>query len=379
MNPKTLKKLARPEIRNLAPCIHGGDVWDVSKQYNVRDKDILEFSANVNPLGPSQKISAAIQESYWQIPFYPDLSSKELREAIARYYGDIEPSNIIVGNGSMELIYLFCEAFLERQDRVLIPAPTFGEYESAVKRVGGRSIYLPLDKNMQLNATKFVTELEHRYKILYLCNPNNPTSILASRETMLEILEAAKKKNVLVFLDEDFIEFVDTKKRYFLVNEIQEYPNLFVLRSFTKVFGMAGLRIGYGIGCTELIGLLYKLKVPWSINCLAQAAAIATLQDTEYLKRSQELIQKERQFLVRELEQIREFQIIPPDANFILINIRECGLTAAQLKKKLIQHHILIRDCTSFEGLDKYYIRVAVRTHEENITLIQSLKKVMAG
>lgn len=378
MKSKSILALARDEIKDLTPCIHGGNIWN-AKKYHPHDKGIIDFSANVNPLGPSQKAIKAVHNSLWQIPFYPDPNSIMLREAISHHLGEMEADNIIVGNGSTELIYLFCETFLKKGDSVLMPAPTFGEYENAAKRVGCRSNHVNLGRDFKINPRDFIDRIDSSTKVIFLCNPNNPTSILTSRNDLLEIIEKASRKNVIVFLDEDFIEFVDKEKRYSLTSKVKNYPILFILRSFTKVFGLAGLRIGYGIACEDIIDLLFRVKVPWNINCLAQAAAIATLKDKEYLKKTQALIKKEKKYLLTELEKIRGLRIFPADANFIFIDIRQSGFTAPQLKEKMLRHGILIRDCSSFKGLDEYYIRVSVRTRQDNEKLLAGLEKVIGG
>jgi threonine-phosphate decarboxylase len=189
------------------------------------------------------------------------------------------------------------------------------------------------------------------------------------------IVEKALEQDSLVFLDEDFLEFVENERAQSMINKIQNYPNLFILRSFTKIFGLTGLRIGYGIASEEIVNVLLCAKIPWNVNCLAQAAAVAALKDEEHLKVTHELIKKEKTQLLAELGEFKSFKIFQPDANFFFIDIRKSGLTATELKNELLGQGILIRDCTSFRGLDQYYIRVAVKTREENKRLIEALKR----
>jgi threonine-phosphate decarboxylase len=166
----------------------------------------------VNPLGPSRKATETIQDSLWQIPYYPYSDSTLLKEAISHYLGsEVGPDNIIVGNGSTELIYLFCETFLEKGDSAIIPIPTLGKYENAARRMGGRLDHINLNQGFKINPSDFIDRIDHSTKIIFLCNPNNPTSIMAPYDDLLEIIEAASEKKVLVFLDEDFVEFVDEK------------------------------------------------------------------------------------------------------------------------------------------------------------------------
>jgi len=372
----SILRFARREVRDLRPCIHGGEVWEVISRTGLRKDEILDFSANVNPLGPSPLALESIKNNLDCIPYYPDSDCNLLREAIAKYLGGVSGENVILGNGSTEVIHLFAEVFIERGDLALIPVPTFGEYEKAVRKMGGKPRYIRLSRDFHIDLGSFLREMKGA-KIIFLCNPNNPTSTLILHDSLLKIIEKAYEEDALVFLDESFIEFVDEEERFSMVSEVENYPNLFVLRSFTKVFGLAGLRVGYGVAHSEVASLLLRAKVPWNVNCLAQAAAIAALNDDEYLRRTWRLIKDERAFLLRELRRIRGFKVFPAHANFILINIRDSGFTAAELKERLLNYGILIRDCSSFRGLDEYYIRVAVRTRWENEKFIKSLKDIL--
>jgi len=338
----------------------------------------MDFSSNINPLGFSQKAVEAIRNSLGQIPVYPDSTSAALREAIAASFGGITSNNIVVGNGSTELIYLFAETFLEKGDVALMPAPTFAEYENAVRKAGGKPRHLKLPTDFCIRPNIFSGDIKDA-KMAFVCNPNNPTSILTSHEVLTEIIEEALEEDVLLFLDEDFLEFVDEEKQVSLIDKINDYPNLFVLRSFTKVYGLTGLRVGYGIASEEITKLLSNAKIPWNVNCLAQAAASAALTDKEHLKKTRELVRAERAYLTRELKRINSFKQYPADANFIFINIKESGFTSAQLKGKMLEEGILIRDCSSFRGLDDYYIRVAVKTRQENERLLEAFAKVVGN
>ena len=376
MNMRSASSLARDEVKRLEPCVHGGEVYDVVNKTGINREDVLDFSSNINPLGPSRKAIESIKSSFGRIPFYPDPDSTALREAIAHRFKGISGWNVIVGNGSTELIYLFADVFIERGDVALIPAPTFGEYEKATRKLGGSPKHIKLSRSLQIETDRFTREMKGA-KVVFLCNPNNPTSILMSRTNLTEIIEKALVENALVFLDEDFMEFVDEKKRFSLVGEIERYPNLFVLRSFTKFFGLTGLRVGYGIASEEIIKFLAATKTPWNVNCLAQVAAVAALNDEEHSNRTAELIKGERAFLARELSGISVFKVYTADANFFLIDIRQSGFTAAQLKEKLLKYGILIRDCSSFRGINEHYVRVAVKTRRENEKLLESLKKIL--
>jgi L-threonine-O-3-phosphate decarboxylase len=373
---KPAQNLAKESIRNLKPCVHGGEVLDAAGKTGLKREEILDFSSSVNPLGPSKKALEAAKKAFSQIPAYPDSNSNELRQAIANHFKGLTKDKVIIGNGSTELMYLFAEAFLNQGDKVIIPAPTFGEYEGAVRKAGVTPKFANLNKTFNIDTKLLASEMVGA-KLVFLCNPNNPTSMLIPQETLTEIIETALKQNTLVFLDEDFLEFVEKEKSLSMINKITKYPNLFILRSFTKIFGLTGLRIGYGIASPEIINLLSCAKIPWNVNCLAQAAAVAALKDEEHLQITRDLIRKEKAQLLCELIKISSFKIFPADANFFFIDIRKSGLTAAELTSKLLSHGILIRDCTSFRGVDQYFIRVAVKTRVENERLIEVLKQIM--
>lgn len=371
-------ELAKENIRCLKPCVHGGEVWQTKKDLSFNRAELLDFSSSVNPLGASQKAIEAVKKSVGQIPIYPDSTSRKLREAISTNFKGVKPSNVIIGNGSTELIYLFCETFLEKKDIALIPAPTFSEYENAVKKAYGELRHIKLPSNFHVGSNIFSHQINDA-KVAFLCNPNNPTSIVTPFEILIEIIEEALDHDVLLFLDEDFLEFVDGNRHISLIDKIDCYPNIFVLRSFTKIFGLTGLRIGYGIASEETIKLLSNAKMPWNVNCLAQVAALAALTDFKHLQKTHKLVSSEREFLTQELAQLKCFNQYPADANFVLIDIKESGFTSAQLKEKMLKHGILIRDCSSFKGLDNYYIRVAVKTREENERLIEAFTKVLGN
>jgi threonine-phosphate decarboxylase len=373
---KPIETLVRDNVKNLKPCVHGAEVLGAAEESGFKPESILDFSSSVNPLGPSKKALEAAKKAFSMIAAYPDSNSNELRQVIAGHFGGINKGNIVVGNGSTELMYLFAETFLKKGETSLIPAPTFGEYESAVRKTGETSKILKLGKSFKVEVATFEREMAGA-KIVFLCNPNNPTSMLIQQETLTSIIEKALNQDTLVFLDEDFLEFVEDEKDLTLIGKIGKYPNLFILRSFTKIFGLTGLRVGYGIASEEIIKVLSCAKIPWNVNCLAQAAAVAALKDEEHLRVTREIIKKEKAWLQAELGKFVSFKFSLPDANFFFIDIHKSGLNATELKNKLLKQGILIRDCTSFRGIDEFYVRIAVKTHAENERLIGALKRTV--
>jgi len=234
--------------------------------------------------------------------------------------------------------------------------------------------FVKLGNGFQIDAQAFKLSMADA-KMVFLCNPNNPTGMLIPQETLKDLLDSALDQNILVFLDEDFLEFIKDEKSFSMVGNIKKYPNLFILRSFTKLYGLTGLRVGYGIANPDIIDAVSCAKIPWNINCIAQAASVAALKDQAHLQLTHELIKKEKKWLESELAEFNSLKVYPGDANFYFIDIRKTGLKAAELRNRVLSEGILIRDCTSFKGLDEYYIRIAVKTHEENTRLILALKK----
>jgi threonine-phosphate decarboxylase len=369
---------AKENFRNLKPCVHGGEVWEVSSKTGMRREDIVDFSSSVNPLGSSQKALEAVRNGVAQIPVYPDSNCTLLRKAIASRYEGVTEDNVVVGNGSTELIYLFAEAFLEKGDVAAVPAPTFGEYEHAVKKAGKTVRHIKLGEGFRVDVDAFLREMSGAAAVFF-CNPNNPTSILTPKDELTAIVEEALKEDALVFLDEDFLEFVEGEEHLSMIGEVAEYPNLFILRSFTKIYGLTGLRVGYGIASEEIIHAMLNAKIPWNVNCLGQAAALAALGDEEHLRKTRALVKKEKAYLLDGLQRIVAFRVFPADANFIFLDVRKAGFTAAQLKEKMLSYGLLIRDCSSFTGLDEYYVRVAVKTRRENERLLEAFRKTVGA
>ena len=373
---KSASTLARKEVKRLEPCVHGGEVWEIAKETGLSVEDLVDFSSSINPLGPSPRALEAIKNSFDKLTLYPDSNSTALRETLARHFGKINKDNVIVGNGSTELIYLFAQVFLKRGDVALVAAPSFGEYANAIVKSGGKPKHLELTRDFQVELDAFLEEMEGA-KAVFLCNPNNPTSILIPDNMLERIVEKALEEEVVILLDEDFIEFVEDEKRHSLVNRINRYPNVFVLRTFTKFYGLTGLRVGYGIADEETIEVFSRAKMPWNVNSLAQVAARAALGDKEHSRRTLEVVKEQKKFLSSELSRIEGFNVFPADTNFILIDIRKTGFRASHLRQKMINQGLLVRDCSSFIGLDAFYVRVAVRTRKENERLLDAFREVL--
>jgi len=318
--------------------VHGGrELW-----YRRRSgRPLLDFSANLNPFPP---------EVPWEpdpsaLSSYPDDRYEALREAIGRAFGR-PVEEIAVGNGSMELIRVFCQAVLSPGDGYYLDPPTFGEYELSARLAGA----LP-------------REDPARARVRFLCNPNNPTGALLSAARVREDLRQVRNSGGLLFLDEAFIELSDPAESLVVDRD----PSLFLLRSLTKAFAVPGIRFGYGFGDPDLIARMEVLRPPWSVNAFAEAYAIEALRHYDRLGESRLRIGKERDWLEEQLADLG-LAPLPSSANFLLVLL---GEPATALAGRLLEKGILVRDCTSF-GIPNA-IRIAVRTHEENEQLIGAL------
>ena len=293
---------------------------------------------------------------------YPDPAPEWLLEALAESAG-VAPNNVVVGNGSTELIYLFNEVFLEDGYEAIIPVPTFNEYKAAIERIGGNIVFIKCDSanNFKLNLKALENVITKKTRIVFLCNPNSPTGWLYEKGDILRIVQLAADENVLVFVDEDYIDFVDDDKRYTIAEYVNEYNNLFVLRSLTKFFGLAGVRIGFGVGSSDLVNVLKRVIMPWSVNSLAMFAAAEAVKDTEFIKKSRLLISNSKKQMLEMLETVPWLKIYPSETNFLLIEITREDLTSTRLAEGLAKKGLLIRDCKDFDGLNNRFFRVAVR------------------
>jgi threonine-phosphate decarboxylase len=350
--------------------IHGGNIYEAAKRFGIDEEDIVDFSSNVNPLGPPSAAKRAVKRSSKFLDRYPDPEMNGLRKAIARYFG-IKPGQVICGNGSNGLIRLIPRVF--RPKKVLIPVPTFMEYAAAAEDAGGKVVTFPLKEREGFR----VDPLEMAFALkgmdmAFLCNPNNPTGLLIPKTEMLEIMQYALQHGVRLVVDEAFMDFSDSNS---IVKEAVQSSRIICLRAFTKFFGMPGLRIGYAVSDEKTAVALRDGQEPWAVSIPAEQAAIAALNEWGYIKKTRRLIEKERERLLSALRILPGVEPFPCSANFILFKL--ASVDAWHLAEKLGQRGLLVRDCTSFPGLSNRYVRIAVRTRRENNRLVEALRELL--
>ncbi len=358
-----MKNRLRKSFANAANCKHGGKVQEARLKLGFEP---LDFSANINPLG-SPPLEELVVRELKQIGHYPDSRYQGFCRAAASFV-QVEPECIVPGNGSSELIRLFAEAVLEEGDLAMIPIPTFGEYENQSQLAGGRTERLRIDED----GTPHLRDSDlHRAKALFLCNPNNPTGRLLSQNQVHDLADRCEEAEVFLLVDEAFIELSRPEESVAQLAPSREY--LFVMRSLTKSFGVPGMRLGFGVTNPLLAGIMNRAKIPWSIGSIAAAAAEYLLGCEDHLTRSREMIAEELNYLIPSLKDLG-LDPLPSQVNFILVNIESAGLGSDALAERTMARGVLVRDCQSF-GLEKSYIRVAVRGHEENERLIDVLER----
>ena len=348
-------------IRHI-PVVHGG-------QNSIKNSNshIIDFSSNITPIGIPLSVKTNLIKNLDDIQNYPDFHSSKLISSLNKYTC-LQKSNLLVGNGAIEIIYNFCFAFLSKKTKVLIPVPTFQEYETAAKLNNCKISYFKT-MNLSENIDSFISQIPQN-GCVFLCNPNNPTGKLLSQKQVLLIIKTAKKLSSIVFVDECFIELVPESDES-VISYIKKYDNLFVLRSLTKSFGLPGIRIGYAAASKQMIEILQKIKIPWSVNSLAQNAANVALKNKSHLKKSKLVIKKESIYLKNQIAKLDGFECHDSFTNFILIKTKH---DSTKLQKKLLKHKILIRDCKNFRGLNNHYIRIAVKSHKDNLKLVRALE-----
>jgi threonine-phosphate decarboxylase len=355
---------------------HGSDLEKIEEIYGIRKEEITSFSANVNPLGISPLLRKTLIDHIDAISAYPDREYLSLRKSIAAYC-DTDCSNIIVGNGTTELISLIIQ--VRRPKRALIVGPTYSEYERSVSIDGASCYYYPLkEKNgFQLNTDEFIRELNESTDLLIMCNPNNPTSTGVRTADMRRILDACMQYHIFVMVDETYIEFEKNLSDFTSVPLTEDYNNIIILRGTSKFFAAPGLRLGYAVtGNQDLIKYINTHKNPWMINSLAAIAGESMFSDESYIRKTRELIQSERSRMFRELSATGKYKLYEPSANFILARIRKPGVTSEQIFEKAILQKMMIRDCSTFPFLDNSYIRFCVMSPDMNTRLLDCLSSI---
>lgn len=357
----TIDARARAAVRTLGTYRPGTPIEEVQRTRGLRS--VIKLASNENALGPSPKAVAALRKATHSLHRYPDATCSDLRARLAKKFR-VDPSWLIVGNGSDELIVLALRAFVDPGDAVVVAEPTFLIYELQARACGAEVTVVPLQhyrydlKAMRAAVTPYT-------KLVFIANPDNPTGTYVTKQELEAFLRDLPSQ-VIVFMDEAYYEFVEAKDYPQTLRYLEE-SSLIVTRSFSKAYGLAGLRVGYGLATPSLIRAMDAVREPFNVNRLAQVAALAALDDTTFLKRTRQMVREGRRYLSQELARLG-LRAIPSVTNFVLVDV---GPQAAQLAERLLDHGVIVREMSAWKlhGC----LRVTIGTMAENRRLIRAL------
>lgn len=360
---------------------HGGDVYAASRELHRDINQLIDFSASINPLGPSPNVWRAITRSRHVLQHYPDPGCWALRQALASKW-DRLPEHIVVGAGSSELIHALPRALALQH--LLIIGPTFSEYAKAMTRAGGRVTMVvaerqenyapPLGHALRLmKASARRGHRPHEIDAVVLCNPNSPTGQACEAGAVMEVARAAERHRLWLIVDETFAEYYE---RGSVISQASMLTRVVVLRSLTKFYGLPGLRVGYAISQSNVSHQLHRQQPPWSVNAVAQVAALAALKDDGYARQSLSFMARERARFTARLAELPGCVVFPSHANFILMEL-PAGWYAKNMTARLRRDGLLVRDCSVIPGLHSRSVRVAVRTRRDNDRLVKALSRLL--
>lgn len=346
----------------------GKTIDEVREEYGL--EKIVKLASNENPLGPAIQVIDTIQSEAKNISLYPDSESRELKAALAEKY-QLNKDQVFIGNGSDEILDLLMTLILNPGDEVIQGDPSFIKYELTVKSRGGSSIKVPLDEKYRHDLEAMKAEITDKTKAIFICNPNNPTGTILPSEEIEQFLEEISD-DILVIVDQAYQEYVTAADSFDGVTLLEKYSNLMLLRTFSKAYGLAGMRIGYALGDSSIIDYLNRIRGPFNINRLAQKAAVTALESESHLEICQNLNKKEKKFLYQKLEELG-LDYIETESNFMMVNIE---MPAEEAFEKLQQQGVIIRSGSQF-GMDSW-IRVTIGTRADNEFFTRKLKELLA-
>ncbi|NMC28405.1 MAG: histidinol-phosphate transaminase [Syntrophomonadaceae bacterium] len=358
---------ARPEIFSLKPYVPGKPIEEVRRELGI--KDIIKLASNENPLGTSPKAREAISEALGQMHHYPDANCFELKKRLAEVH-KISESSIVVGNGSDEILMLLAMAFLSSGDGIIYAKPSFAEYEFTARIMGAECVEIPL-KDFTHDLEKILTAVTPRTKMVFICNPNNPTGTIVDAGAMQSFMDRISE-DVLVVFDEAYQEYVENPNFLSGLKYVKADRNAIVLRTFSKIYGLAGLRIGYGFTTPEIAQALEMITEPFNVNLLAQVGALAAIDDIRHVEESRRVNSQGKEYLYEMFNEMG-LAYVPTESNFIFL---DSGRDCQAVFKALLRLGIIVRTGDTF-GYPTF-IRVTVGTRQENERFINGLKKVLA-
>lgn len=361
---------------NTTQSFHGSDIEIIAKKYHLEQESIIPYASNVNPLGMSPMAKEALTANIDAIQSYPDRDYTYLRTAIAKYCGT-EPELLVLGNGTSELIRFVIATIAPKKTMVL--GPCYSEYANAARMAGSEvtTYMLKNPDDFEIDVDMFLKALNDSIELLIICNPNNPTSKVITKNQMDTILSRCKQLNIFVMVDETYVEFVRDVNLISSVSLTRKYDNLIVLRGVSKFFATPGLRLGYAVTHNEdFLSIASDSNVPWNINSYASIAAVM-FEDDHYINLTKSLIQTERNLIYSALSSRKTIKVFKPEANFVLIKLLKEDQTASEVFEYCIKKGFMIRDCTDYEGLGDKYVRFCFMKPEQNDNMVNTILEIV--
>jgi len=352
----------------LKPYVPGTPIEEVQREYGL--EDVIKLASNENPLGPSPKAVEAIRAALPKLNLYPDGQSYRLRHALGDFL-DVDADCLTVGNGADGIIMETCMAYLDADSEVIVSRCSFPVYDIYTHVMRASLVKTPLrDYGLDLDA--MAQAITPRTKLIFVCNPNNPTGTIVTAEEVAAFMERVPD-HALVIFDEAYYELVDSDAYPETLDYVREgRANVLVMRTFSKIFGLAGVRLGYAMGVPEVLAPLNRVKEPFAVNLLAQAAGVAALEDTEFVQRTIEATQEERHFLYEQFERLG-LETIRSHTNFMLVRV---GPEACQVQEELVKRGVIVRPCTGYDLPE--FLRVTVGSREQNARLVAALEEILS-
>ncbi|GAB6138429.1 histidinol-phosphate transaminase [Halanaerobaculum tunisiense] len=361
------QSLVRQAIMNIKPYVPGKPIEEVKRELGL--EEVIKLASNENPLGASPQAIDQMQQALEEVHIYPDSNLHSLRQKLSSQLG-VAGENLIFGNGSDELLTYLGQSFIKPDDEIVMAETTFGEYEFTTNLMGAEVVTVPLtDYTHDLEA--MLAAITEKTKIVFICNPNNPTGTIVPHQEVVDFLEQVPE-DVLVVFDEAYQEYVTSEQYPTTINYLADYDNLLILRTFSKIYGLSGLRIGYGIASQEVISYLERVRQPFNVNAIAQIGASEALEDQRHVARSRAYNQQGKEYLYHQFEELG-LDYVPTETNFILVDVAKDN---DRVFEELLQRGVIVRSLSSYGYQTK--IRVTIGLPEENKALIEALKEVLS-
>lgn len=364
-------KLAPAYIKAIAPYQGGKPISELAREMGLQVEDIVKLASNENPLGISPKADYAIQEALLDVARYPDGNGFALRDAVSQKFS-VAPNQLVFGNGSNDILELAARAFLTAGCEVIYSQHAFAVYSLVTQATGATGVVVPA-KNYGHDLPAMLSEITTKTRIIFIANPNNPTGTLLGKAELLAFLKQVPK-TVLVVLDEAYDEYLSAANKSEAISWLNEFDNLIISRTFSKAYGLAGLRVGFGLCHADIADLMNRVRQPFNVNSIAQAAAVASLADDDFVERSYALNQAGMAQLTQGFNKLG-LEYIPSFANFVSFTVKNKSQNAAQVNQKLLQNGVIVRPIANYEMPD--YLRVSIGLFSENARFLEVLEQIL--